>query len=49
MNFALQKTLSGFLVMVYDRKGYGAKFSYENFGLRGLQFHATSHLKTEAK
>ena len=49
MNFALQKTLFGFLVMAYDSKGYGAKFLYENFGLRRLRFHATSHLKSEAK
>ena len=32
MTFTLQKTLFGFLVMVYDRVGYGDKFSYEKFG-----------------
>ena len=49
MIFALQKTLFCFLVMVYDIVGDGNKFSYENFGLGRPHFHATRHLKTEAK
>ena len=35
--------------MVYDRVGDGDKFSYENFGPARPRFHATNHLKTEAK
>ena len=35
--------------MVYDKVGDGDKFSNKNFGLRRPRFHATSHLKTEAK
>ena len=42
-------TLFGFLVMVYDRVDDGDKFSNKNFGLGSLRFHATSHLKIEAK
>ena len=42
-------TLFGFLVMVYDRVDDGDKFSKENFGLGRLRFHATNHLKIEAK
>ena len=44
-----QKTLFAFKVMVYDRVGYGGKFSNKNFGLGKLYFHVTSHLKFEAK
>ena len=33
MTFASQKTLFGFLVMVYDREGHKNKFSNENFGI----------------
>ena len=47
--FPLQKTLIYFLVMVYDRVGDGDKHSYETFGLGRPCFHATSHLKIEAK
>ena len=52
MTFSPQKTLFGFLVMVYGRVGDGDKFSYENFGFRRpyfLCFYATSHSKIEAK
>ena len=42
-------TLFGFLVMSYDRVGDGDKFSEENFGLGMPRFHATCHLKIEAK
>ena len=35
--------------MVYDRVGDGDKHLYETFGLERPQFHATSHLKIEAK
>ena len=42
-------TLFGFLVMVYDRVGDGDKISKENFGLGRPRFHATIHLKIEAK
>ena len=35
--------------MVYDRVDDGDKFSNKNFGLGSLRFHATSHLKIEAK
>ena len=31
--------------MVYDRVGYGNKFSYEDFGLGMPPFYATVHLK----
>ena len=41
--------LSGFLVMVYDRVDDEEKISKKNFGLGRLRFHATSHLKIEAK
>ena len=41
--------LSGFLGMVYDRVDDGEKISKKNFGLERLRFHATSHLKIEAK
>ena len=49
MTFATQKALSGFAVMAYDKVGDGDKFSYESFGLGRPSFHATSHLKVEAK
>ena len=42
-------TLFGFLVMVYDRVDDGDKFSKKKFGLGRLRFHATGHLKIEAK
>ena len=42
-------TLLGFLVMVYDTVSSGDKFSKESFGLGGPRFHATSHLKIEAR
>ena len=42
-------TLFGFLVMVYDRVDDGDKSSKKNFGLGKFRFHATSHLKFEAK
>ena len=42
-------TFFGFLVMVYNRVDDGDKFSTLNFGLERLHFHATSHLKIEAK
>ena len=48
MTFALQKTIFGFLVMLYHRVGDG-KFLYENIGLGSPRFHTTSHLKIEAK
>ena len=35
--------------MVYGRKSDGDKHSYEIFGLGRPHFHATSHLKIEAK
>ena len=38
-----------FLVMVYDRVDDGDKFSKKNFVFGRLRFHATSHLKIEAK
>ena len=38
MTFVLQKTLFGFLVMVYDRVGEGDKFSNEYFGFKCLVF-----------
>ena len=37
------------LVMVYDWVGDEEKFWNENFGLARPWFHATNHLKTEAK
>ena len=42
-------TLFGFLLMVYDRVGDGDEISKENFGYWRPRFHATSHLKIEAK
>ena len=48
MTFASQKVLLFFLVMVYDRTGDGDKHAYETL-LGRPHFHATSHLKTEAK
>ena len=48
MTFALQKTLF-FLVVVYDRVGDGDKHSHETFGGGDSRFHATRHLKFEAK
>ena len=42
-------TLFGLLVMVYDRVDDGDKFSKKNFSLGRLRYHATSHLKIEAK
>ena len=44
-----KKTFFGFLVVVYDREADGDKFSNANFGLGKSRFHATSHLKVEAK
>ena len=35
--------------MVYDRLGDVDKFSYKDFGLGRPRFHASSHLKIEAK
>ena len=35
--------------MVYDRVDDEEKISKKNFGLERLRFHATSHLKIEAK
>ena len=35
--------------MVYDRVDDGDKSSKKNFGLGKFRFHATSHLKFEAK
>ena len=49
MTFVLQKTLFGFLVMVYDRVGEGNKFSNQYFGFKRPRFHTTSHLKIECK
>ena len=37
-------TVFGFLVMVYDRKDNGDKFSKKNFGIGRLRFHAIIHL-----
>ena len=42
-------TLFGFLLMVYDRVRDGNKISNENFGYGRPRFHATSHIKIEAK
>ena len=42
-------TLFGFLVMVDDTVGDGDTFSKKYFGLGRIRFHATSHLKIEAK
>ena len=47
INFASQKTLFFFLVMVYDRVGGGDKHSYEIFDLGRSRFHATIHLEIE--
>ena len=47
--FPLQKTLIYFLVIVYDRVGDGDKHSFETFALGRPRFHASSHLKIEAK
>ena len=44
MTFKPQRTLFGFLVMVYDRAGDGDKLLYENFGLERSRFYSTSHL-----
>ena len=49
MAFASQKILFSFLVMVYDRVGDGDERLYETLGLERPRFHATSHLKIEAK
>ena len=49
MAFAPQRTLFGFLVMVYDKVGGWGRFLYDEFGLEKPRFHATSHLKIEAK
>ena len=38
MVFTRQKSLFGFLEMVYDTAGDEDKFSYENFVLEGLFF-----------
>ena len=46
---AAKKLFFGLLVIVYDRVDDGDIFSYESFGLGRPCFHATSHLKTEAK
>ena len=48
MTFALQKVIPFCLVMVYDRVGDGDKHAYETL-IGRPRFHATSHLKTEAK
>ena len=40
----LKLTLSGFLIMVYDRVDDGDKFSKKKFGLGSLCFHAISDL-----
>ena len=45
----LKLTLFGFLVIVYNRVDDMDKFSKKNFGLGRLRFHATGHLKIEAK
>ena len=45
----LQDLLFCFLVMVYGTVEDGDKFSYEDFGLGIVRFHATSHLKIKAK
>ena len=42
ITFTLQKSLFGFLIILYHRVGDGDKFSYENFGLRRPRFYATS-------
>ena len=47
--FRRKLTLFGFLVMLYDRVDDWDIFSKKNVGLRRLCFHATSHLKIEAK
>ena len=43
-------TFFGFLLLVYDDSvGDGDKISKKNFGYGRPHFHATSHLKVEAK
>ena len=49
MTFAPQRTLFGFLVMVYGKVGGWGKFLYDNFGLEKPHFHATSHVKLKLK
>ena len=49
ITFVAQITLSGFLVIVYDRVDDWDKFLYKNVGLKRPHFHATNHLKVEAK
>ena len=49
MTFVPHRVLFRILVMLYDRVGDGDKFWYENYGLERPRFHATSHLKIEAK
>ena len=48
-DFCAQINPFGFLLMVYDRVGDGDEISKENFGYWRPRFHATSHLKIEAK
>ena len=45
MTFAPQKTLCGFLVMIYDRVCDGHKVSCKNFGLGRPFFYTTDTLK----
>ena len=45
MTFLLQKTLFGFLVMIYEKVSDVKKSSYGKFGLARPRFHVTSHLK----
>ena len=49
MTFAPQRTLFGFLVMVYGKVGGWGKFLYDNFGLEKPHFYATSHVKLKLK
>ena len=49
MTFAPQIILFGFLVMVHDRVGDGNKISKETFDAWRPRFHATGHLKIDAK
>ena len=49
MTFAPQRTLFGFLVMVYGKVGGWGKFLYDDFRLEKPRFHATSCFKIEAK
>ena len=49
MAFTPQRTLFGFLVMVYDRVGDGDKFLNEHVALERPLFHATSELKIKAR